>query len=122
MKTEALDAAATGAAVAGTKSAATAVTTGLSTAVVSVMDGINWVTLIGVAVTILTFWMTWYFKNREDKRHMRKEEEERIEREHRSKERDIRISLMLAGQDPDKLPCSESQFDELRELPEAANG
>ena len=61
-------------------------------------------------------------QDEERERAAREEEAERIEREHRAKERDIRISLMLAGQDPDKLPCSESQFDELRELPEAANG
>ena len=122
MRNQAIDAATSASvAVAGSKSAATAVTTGLSTAVVSILDGINWVTLIGISITILTFWMTWYFKNDERKDRARSAALERADYEQKKKYRDIQISLMLAGQNPDKLPKTESQLGDLQEQ-EAANG
>lgn len=60
-------------------------------------------------------------QDEERERAAREEEAERIEREHRAKERDIRISLMLAGQDASKLPRTDSQIGDLQDR-EVANG
>ena len=99
MKTETLDAANAGMNMAGAKSAVSAIVSGLFTTASSLLQGMNLATVIGLAATILTVWMTWYFKNDERKRNARTaqenqeraartEEADRIEREERQRERD----------------------------------
>ena len=87
----------------------------------SVVDGSNWATWIGVAVTVITCLMTWYFKKEERARAQRLEALERTDYEQKQRERDVRISLMLAGHDPDKMPKTDSQLAELNAR-EVANG
>ena len=111
MKNEAIDVA--GMNMAGAKSAVSAVISGVFTTASSLWQGMNMATGIGLAVTILTFWMTWYFKNEDRKRGQRREEMERAEFEEKQREREIRISLMLTGQSQDKLPKTESQMADL---------
>ena len=121
MRNEALEVAAGVGTAAGTKSAATAATSGVMTAFWSVMQGVNWATLIGISATVVTLVMTWYFKNEERKRQQRQEDREVLAYENRKRESDLRISLMLAGLDPEKLPKTESDLMPLQDR-EVANG
>lgn len=100
MKTEAIETAAVGITAAGAKSAASTVAAGLGTAAVSIFDGSNWATFLGVAIAILTFWMTWYFKNKADKREAEAEKREAADSELRRQFYRLHIGQAHEGKPP----------------------